>query len=469
MRPLWEDRAGELLDHLIGSPGVSLPRRRAARGIKAVASTASEVSDVLSILVERLDEWDWPAEGVALRGERQHGKSRIHIDEYLLDALLHAHVGLSWGSALLGWCERVATGSSTPLFTPLPEHDDSVEPGPTTIEAAYRDHLRHDLELRLERAADELNVSSLDGSKQGYAASTSSSGIDRPGRHDELLGHVTMQIRARLALHPQREVWVLQFDLRDCFPSLSHAAMLECLRFLEVSPRWLRFFERYLAATVRTPEGPRRLERGLPINGMLGWVLGELMLLPLDLAVHDEIGVRLLRLVDDVVVVATSAAQVERVWAVVGEFASALGLEINLAKSGCVGITSVGVAPVVPASLPQTRPRWGALRLQADGSWQVDEARVEELRVWMVEHLSGASSVLQMASRYNAEMSYLIRGLGVIHHLGEDHLDRVTRPLIELQQNLAGPGRGIAEMIQERAARSDGAVAHAPIPSPLLY
>jgi hypothetical protein len=136
-----------------------------------------------------------------------------------------------------------------------------------------------------------------------------------------------------------------------------------------------------------------------------------------------------------------------------------------------VGLRGDGEALTVPASLPQTRPRWGALRLQPDATWQVDEERVEALRAWTVEHVAAAPSVLQMASRYNAEMSYLIRSLGVLHHLGEGHLDRVTRPLIALHQNLAGPGQGIAEMIQARAARVGGgeAAAHAPIPGPLLY
>lgn len=469
--PLQKGRVEELLDRVITSPGLSSSRRGAARGIKAVDTTRGEVSDVLSILLERLDEWDWPAGGVALRGEREHGKSRVHLDEYLLDALLQDHVGLSWGKVLSGWYEESAASASAPLFTPAPEHDEPIEPDPATVERAYRAYLRHALERSLENAADQMSTASLDGSAQRYTEAGGSGSIDRPGRQGALLGLVTSQVRARLALHPGREVWVLQFDLRDCFPGLSHAAILECLRYLEVSPRWLRFVERFLAVPVRTPSGTVRLERGLPLNRMLSWALSELLLLPLDLAVHDETGLRLLRLVDDVFVVAESAAQLERVWSIVGEFTSALGLEVNLAKSGCVGLRGEGEAPRVPASLPQTRPRWGALRLQSDATWQVDEERVEALRAWTVEHVTGASSVLQMASRYNAEMSYLIRNLGVLHHLGEDHLDRVTRPLIALQQNLAGPGQGIAEMIQARAARPDrdGVEARAPIPSPLLY
>ena len=60
----------------------------------------TELAGVATILLNSLDEWDWPADGVPMRAVWVKVKHRPYLDEDLVTAVFLYVVGLRWGSNL---------------------------------------------------------------------------------------------------------------------------------------------------------------------------------------------------------------------------------------------------------------------------------------------------------------------------------------------------------------------------------
>lgn len=70
--------------------------RREARRVAANETLIRELADALTIALNHLDEWDWPASGVRTRTHWANTKWRLFLDEDLPDACLLALLGLRW-------------------------------------------------------------------------------------------------------------------------------------------------------------------------------------------------------------------------------------------------------------------------------------------------------------------------------------------------------------------------------------
>lgn len=456
-----------LLGRIVRGHLTSPSLREAAAAAHGSAAIEGELADVLAIMLDHLDEWDWPERGISLWLEEEHGKTRISLDEGLLDALLLAHVGSAWLSAFLPWRDQVGRISSdeSPHLFRLP-------PPPVLPDAPNTDELRRFHHDSVRRLLDERLVQQNHALAQGlndldnsYTPRT----LTQWSTQDQLLNSVHSHLTACHAHDPAQEQWVLQFDLKDFFPSIDHTVLLDCLQQLGAAPRWLRFVERYLAVPVATPSGPHRLKRGLPASRSLSWVFSELLLLPLEIAVFDATGLVMLRAIDDCVVIAPGREQLVQAWSIVRSFVEQLGLALNPEKCGAVCVLPGSAPRANGDGLPTTRPRWGALRLAHDGSWQVDQPRLEALRTWTARKFASAASTLQASASYSTEMLYLARTLGLSVRLGEGHLERIASILAETHQHLAAPGRGASELLKARAAELEGTTTGPAIPSPLLY
>src|SRR5262245_64234164 len=96
---------------------------------------------------------------------------------------------------------------------------------------------------------------------------------------------VEKEVRLAHALHPDRPLYVVQADLRDFYPSLSHDLVLEVLKWLGVTERWLSFFRKFLAVRARRGKDVRQVRRGLLLEHLLADVFADCVLFVLDLHV----------------------------------------------------------------------------------------------------------------------------------------------------------------------------------------
>src|SRR5207249_6976372 len=74
--------------------------RSAALALAADERQVNEYAGALTILLNNLDDWDWPAEGFELRALWSRTKWRPYLDEDLLTLLFQSLVGFRWGVLL---------------------------------------------------------------------------------------------------------------------------------------------------------------------------------------------------------------------------------------------------------------------------------------------------------------------------------------------------------------------------------
>lgn len=466
-QPPGVDLVRWLLKQAASDANLAPSTRAAAAQASRAEGLVGELADVLSILLEHLGEWSWPAEGSSLWVKVEHGKPRLMLEEGLVDALFVKLMGEALSKALREWWQSagepvVASKKGEPhgsLFFPtvsIPIPESLDEP---SIHQFLLASLRNNLDHRLSWSSYSLVLASLDASSlSDYDAASG----DSPSRQDSMFGALHTYLRCRRAIEPGAKVWVLRFDFLSFFANVSHEAVLSTWRWLGLAPVWLRAIEAYLSALVRVGDRVERLTRGLLVGRRLSWVLVEPILLALDLHLHDAIGLRSLRVGDDFFVVASSAEQAEKVRLLFADFSRDWGLPLNEGKGG---VTCVGG----PENTGESLARWGALCLHPDGVFRPDPGKIESLRCWTADHCARASSVLDQVVRYNTEAHHLARGLGLRFSLDGGHPERATRSLLAFHQGLFGPGQGIVEAIQRRALELQGAASPVTIPAALLY
>jgi hypothetical protein len=475
----------ELLKSIARGPWQLQERRDAATSILGSPSTIGEYTDVLRILLERIDDWHWPASGVPVHVEWDHGKFRMSLDEDLLDCLLTEHIGSELAAAVLAWREDV--GGSSPhrlghnLFTPpAPPWGDATQ-DTAVMRRYFRDVSLFHLDQRLADSSNKLACAPLSNATEGYGRGATN--LDRETHQELLFVTLQSQITARRALCPEAPLWVLHFDLQNFFPSVSHEATLAALDHLGLARRWQSLVARFLAVPGRLAGREIPVVRGIFASRLLAWLIAELLLLPLETAIHDATGLRLIRTVDDVFVIASNHDQIDQIWLIAQSFTRAFGLAIHPTKSGLVCLAPGGPPPAPLAAdpqessaphaapLPTTPPRWGALQREADGQWHPNETKLESLRAWTQSQMQEARSVLEAVNRINTETLYLVRSLALVAPLPMSHIEALAPHVARFHQDLFQPGHGVREELLRRAQNDlrSGPGGRDALPSYLLH
>src|SRR5262249_27421441 len=156
-------------------------------------------------------------------------------------------------------------------------------------------------------------------------------------------------------------------DIKDFYTSLRHDLELSLLTRLGLAERDLTFFRRYLATPIAL-DGRRIVTQiGAPVARRLSDILGELTLLLFDRYLRRRARVQIIRVVDDICIIAAGQDEAVKAWNAARAFCEGFALALNDEKCGavCIGGES-------PAALPSTPPRWQLLALDRDGDWRVD-------------------------------------------------------------------------------------------------
>jgi hypothetical protein len=420
--------------------------RRQAAEVQGSPTQLTELGGVATILLNSLDEWEWPGGGPPLRPVWVHVKQRPYLDEDLLTALFLQLVGQRWVDefkGILPW-SNLQEGKER-FFRPEP---------PTSLTAWIAEERLH---LQGQRFLAALPRYRPHG-KANYNAYALL----------DLIITVEREVRFARAACPDRPLYVVQADLRDYYPSLSHELVLEVLRQLGVPERWRSFFHKFFTPQVHYRGQARPLRRGLALEHTLTTLFAECVLWVLDLHVYRTTGTQLLRTVDDIWCLAGSPQQARTVWQQVEDFCRACGLAVNEAKSGSV---CLGSEPGPVEGLPPELPRWGLLRLQPDGTWHIDEPALGRLEETVRQEAAGARSVLALVARYNDYLRYILGQLALPVVLRGNHLRRVGGRLNRMHEELFGPGHGLVEEVGRRLRDcfADARLKERGLPHALLY
>jgi hypothetical protein len=171
------------------------------------------------------------------------------------------------------------------------------------------------------------------------------------------------------------------------------------------------------------------------------------MLQFLEKFVHIQASVRIIRVIDDITLLAPNGQALADAWRSIHEFAEACGLAVNDAKCGAVAIGGV-----LPAGLPTQAPCWGMLQLQEDGSWGVHEATFTTHLTETRERVLATHSILARVNLYNAHLRFLTGALGLPLDLGDAHRAAINEALRRFHRDFFGPGKGIVEGLQQTIA-----------------
>jgi hypothetical protein len=430
--------------------------RRQALAVATDDLQVNEYAGALTVLLNNLDEWDWPAGGFELRPLWSRTRWRPYLDEDLLTLLFQNLVGLRWGMTLK--TARHSLGDRRAGSRGLFDKEESAR----TYDPLRMRRAQQHTKLFLPMIPETLHKLSERG---GYGGGYESSGGLTPDTADtfqELLLLVNAEVRLARAASPDQPFHVVQTDLRDYYLRIPHAVVLFLAEQLGFPERWLAFFRKFLAVPVRWRGQVRVVRRGLLLDHVLSDVFADYLLLLMDAHVWREAQVRPMRVVDDVFLAGEDAEGVVRAWRAVGAFCRAAGLEVNEGKTGSVTIGGEAVP-----DLPPGPPRWGMLRLTAAGEWELDEDSWGRFEAILRRQLGRPMPALTLIALYNSALRYILKFLGQMAPLGRQHRGQIAAAAARMHNGLFGPGHGLLEEVRRRWQGATGGGRH--LPEALFY
>jgi hypothetical protein len=447
LAPFRNEEVQAVLELLSGDIYLPPDLRRQAAAVRGSPTQMTELAGVATILLNSLDEWDWPRNGVPLHAVWVRVKYRPYLQEDLITALFLELVGRRWADKLRPLLVWKNLRQGTERFFP-------AEPA-----AAMTSEIA---EARLVQQEGRFLGALPNRSNQREGA----------GYHAyallDLLLTVEREIRFARAAYPDKPLYIVQADLRDYYPSLSHELILQVLQRLGVTERWRLFFGKFLRPRVRYRGEERQLRHGLPLEHALVDLFAECVLWLLDLRVFQTTGIQLLRMVDDIWFLTESAERAQAVWREIHTFCRASGLAINEDKSGALGL---GDVPETVEGLPANRPRWGLLRLGGNRTWEVDKPAFRQLEETLRRELAACRSVLSFVAKYNGYLHYIMGQFALPVTLGGSHLRRVGKRLNHMHEELFGPKQGLVAEVDRRLKDcfADARLKERGLPHALIY
>jgi Reverse transcriptase (RNA-dependent DNA polymerase) len=448
-----------------------------------------ELSDALTIMLDHLDEWDWPEQGIPVSVRWVRTKWRLFIDEDLSTTCLLELLGERWQYIFsqmwkkspservrrlqrlieLGapdiviqneWRnlkQRGAMSLTQGVDIWEDTSDAAVVGSQPRPDAPLAEQLRYwgdsgsIFAIRQTQQSNLRDLSRLRDYSSDHHADESSL--------DAALGFIHAEIELARVAHPDRPLYVVKVDLKDYYPTLPHDLLLSILNRFGLTESELGFMRRYLRVRMDDAGQARVASAGAPHHRRLSDLLGELPLRLMDMYVERVARVQMIRYIDDITLLAASPEEAVKAWEAVRSFCAACGLALNMEKCGavCVG------GGVLPPELPQRAPRWLLLTLDVDGQWAADAAGLEIELERAHRHITHAPSTLERVRQYNATLAHLEQSLAIAAPLGEAHRKSVRAAFARCQHALFGADADAAlrEMIRERFV-GDGVTAELP-------
>jgi hypothetical protein len=443
--------------------------RHEARQFMHNEALLKELVDALTIMIEHLDEWHWPEDGVRGRIVDARTKWRLFLHEDLPTACLLELIGVRWSSSILHglfsanrFTRSVRLQRLIELEAPeflienerrfLKESEGLSYPPTVDIWAKPE----HDATLRTTEDYARMIHNSIGGVRAGVLENLHNVMLfDRYSARDRKQGGSSIEsaitlIHAEIALargaFPDRPLYVIKIDLKDFYGSIPHDVLLTVLHLLGVQADDLQFFERYLKVPIQFDTDMLMSARGIPNGRTLSNMFAELLLVLLDHYIVESANVMIVRLLDDICILTPDPDNAIKAWRAVGEFCNQCGLAVNLEKSGavCIGGT-------LPPELPNQPPTWMMLQLDPDGAWRIHEPTFKRYLNAARGRVNAAQSILSRVEVFNAEVEYLKTELALSAPLGTVHREAINRVLMQFDRDLLGGQRvvnAVTDLIQ---------------------
>lgn len=390
----------------------------------------NEFSDALTILLDSLEDWRWPAAGVPLMTTRVGGRWRLFLDEDLPTAVLLEVVGDRWMMKYpyLAGEQPPETGGFRGISW--------------TSEGAFQETWSMEegtskgIAIREKRglAHQELRdaIWGVDYTQAGYSGGT-----------ELVVRLVNAEAQLWRSAFPGQPRYILKADLKDFYSSISHEVLRTILETGGVLEEDRRIVEEITAVRMQLGDDIIVARRGLANDRLLSHILGETLLVQLEHYVYQQAPVQIIRVVDDICILAAKAAHARTAWQALQTFCGATGLEINERKSGAVCLDSN-----LPEGFPSRLPAWKFLQLRPDGEWQVDQAALDIHLANAREEVFRASSLMASVEAYNNHLRELLNGLALNVRLGNQHRQSINEAMARFHDHFAN-GRSIVALLDE--------------------
>ena len=453
-----------VLRYVSSSPHHSPLIRMQAQRFLADPILQKELADALTIMLDHLDEWQRPQEGILPRPLWTLNKWRLCLDEDLPTTCFLEVLGQRWQSIFqhffsaeritrlqqlrsqylspqaLRLAELLSTLNQGLHASRLAGVDiweqastpETQSTGPLETYPRLREY-GSIVEQRLQLKSDLYDLSTLSGYDALHAASSMEKALMLINAEIEL---------ARTAPSPT-PLHVLKLDFRDFYPSLSHQVLLDILEQYGLSPTQRVFFHAFLHIPLQQNRQVVMSERGVPNYHHLSDLLGELVLGLFEQYVQRESRVEIFRLIDDICVLATSADEMFRAWQAVRTFCAAFGLVLNEEKCGS---TCIGGLRLLP--LPDAQPGWLLLTLDGQGQWKVNWSAFETYLEGARQQVKPMMPLISQIETYNAHLKYLVKALAMRVDLGSAHRRGISVAMERFSGAFFGDGQRMVETVR---------------------
>lgn len=420
--------------------------REAASAIQASGSKKREIAGALTIQLAQFSSWDWDVP-VTCRAEYTRNRWRCYFDQPLLQRLFTDLIGTLWGIQL--W-RAFSTRKSRPTGEAFPL---------ASLRASLLDNGPGGI------PTDWSSVKGADYSRSGRHESSSAAFFLRARSCVD--SQLTLNSAAKKSTAPV----AVSCDVVAFGDSISHDAILEVLRRLDVAPEWLDFFGRYLRVKVMTlDKGVVRVNRGVPPDSVLGTVLSEIWMLCIEHAVFIEynglqckgefafvvfvllkiiLSLALIRLRDDMFWTFPDESAAQQGERYLAKCLSLAHLELSENKAGRTVLHEVfpgrwkAHATENGGSLAKVMLQ----ELRPNGLWSPCPALIVPVLAHLKRRLQENVSVTTIVSLYNAYARYLIQQL-MVNCLCKEETEAVSNWIRVLQYHLFEEAGGIIEFLR---------------------
>ncbi|KAJ4355427.1 uncharacterized protein N0V89_003443 [Didymosphaeria variabile] len=410
-----------------------------------------ELVDVLNMDLEGLDKWEWDPSPVPLNMRRQlNGKYRVYMDEETHQAILLHFIGKTWAVALKqaftmfyhsgAWLQSPYRSMSKKArqrreyFIPLGTENHNVRN--YRRERYQGDYFMTQLPDNNFEDQRDYNAEDQEENQSGLRSSPLAT-------KQSMLRLVTAELLLNTKVYG--EFLVLQSDFKWFGPSLPHDTIFAVLKFFGIPEKWLRFFKKFLeASVVFAQDGPdaEALNRkcGIPMSHVLSDALSEAVLFCLDFAVNKRTrGANIHRFHDDLWFWGQESTCIQA-WNAILEFSKVMGLQLNEDKTGAaLVVTDKATSRSLPDALPKGPIKWGFLNLDASsGRWVIDRTQVDEHIEELRRQLGACQSVMAWVQAWNSYVSrFFSTHFGQpANCFGRQHNDMIIETYEHIQRSL---------------------------------
>ena len=428
----------------------SADKRKSLESLRENNIILDELADVIRSELERIEDWDWEDQPLALHIRRHiNGKYRFYMDVEIIEAILIQLIGMAWAKEIR-YCFQIivnsdAWNSSTDIH--LTKKDIRRRKrflGTSTVEEEQNEniqklrHLMYNQFYFLAQLPDssmyasyDNDISDDDNGDDDGDEDDDDEGLDYKKKPNStgFIKHLTLRLISTELLiqkHLHGECTYFQTDFKWFGPSIPHDTLWAVLKFFHFPEKWLRFFERFLKPEIvfadDTSDTKRRKRvRGIPMSHALSTTFGEILLFVLDFAINQATrGLNLYRFHDDIHFFGRQKSCIVA-WETLCKFVNVMGLTLNDEKSASITCTRPGFVCPPSEKLPAGVVRWGFLHLSS-GEWMVDQEIFKKNIDEMKFQLQSCQTIFAFVHAYNTYIKFFANNLGHIGwSLGQKH------------------------------------------------